>query len=64
MRIGPITGSIGESWPLLVPVDEHTVSSPPGRPRGHQIAEFFYGGAVCDRYHLFILVMHHAQGTP
>jgi len=31
MRMGPITGSIGESWPLVVPFDEHAFLCPPGR---------------------------------
>jgi hypothetical protein len=31
MRIGPITGSIGKSWPLFVAFDDDSVSCPPGR---------------------------------
>jgi hypothetical protein len=28
MRMGPITGSIGESWPLFVPLEDDPVSCP------------------------------------
>jgi hypothetical protein len=34
MRMGPITGSIGESWPLFVPFDDDPVSCPLGDSHG------------------------------
>ena len=49
MRIGPITGLIGKSWPLFVAFDDDSVSCPPGRPRGHQNREFSDGGGMAVR---------------
>jgi hypothetical protein len=34
MRSGPITGSIGESWPLFVPFDDDPASCPLGISHG------------------------------
>jgi hypothetical protein len=64
MRIGPITGSIGKSWPLFVAFDDDSVSCPPGRQQWRQVPEFCDGGSLCDHQNLFILAMRHPRGVP
>jgi hypothetical protein len=44
MRMGPITGSIGESWPLFVPFDDDPVSCPPGDSHGTGCQNFLRVG--------------------
>jgi hypothetical protein len=61
MRIGPITGSIGKSWPLFVAFDDDPVSCSPGRSPWRRVPEFFKGGGVARDGHSCILAMRHAQ---
>jgi hypothetical protein len=48
MRMGPITGSIGESWPLFVPFDDDSVSCPPGDSHGAGCQNFLRVGVTAN----------------